>query len=290
MIRYKFKTADLMLHSPGIEVAAFPILYPRHCFGDTDSKERGLLKDASQASIFASHLRKLLSSCTGYMLQPRLTFLLYDIAMAQRLIGAIKVAESRGFSAEVTTGHYTDSETYWRHEQDISCDMVRQMAALCDVPSDTEDGRRLYEFCNHGATKQRLAFPNYFITVAPAEWLFPLPAWLQELAADNLSDLSGIVALHIYHVLLVALKEVLKPGQWFSDVFHYCLRIEFQGRGTIHAHVAVWAIARDGMDLEGRTGEQYGSPLVHGVRQVGFQLPQPGVNGPRDISPLRVSS
>ena len=158
--------------------------------------------------------------------------------------------------------------------------MVRQMASLCDVPSDTEDGRRLYEFCNHGATKQRLAFPNYFITVAPAEWLFPLPAWLQELAADNLSDLSGIVALHIYHVLLVALKEVLKPGQWFSDVFHYCLRIEFQGRGTIHAHVAVWAIARDGMDLEGRTGEQYGSPLVHGVRQVGRSCPNPGSSGP----------
>ena len=26
--------------------------------------------------------------------------------------------------------HYTDSEAYWRHGQDISCDLVRQMARI----------------------------------------------------------------------------------------------------------------------------------------------------------------
>ena len=68
-----------------------------------------------------------------------------------------------------------------------------------------------------------------------------------------------MVALHIYHVLITTLKEVLQPGDWFSDVFHYCMRIEFQGRGTVHIHVAMWAIARPGLDLEGRTAE-YGAP------------------------------
>ena len=85
------RTSTLLLHSPGIEVAAFPILYPRKCFGDTTIKERRLLQESCETSIFTSHLRKLLSSCTGYMLQPTLTFLLYDIAMAHRLTTAIHV-------------------------------------------------------------------------------------------------------------------------------------------------------------------------------------------------------
>ena len=28
------------------------------------------------------------------------------------------------------------------------------------------------------------------------------------------------MALHIYHVLKIALKEVLQPGPWFEEVFH----------------------------------------------------------------------
>ena len=117
------------------------------------------------------------------------------------------------------------------------------MHLLYSLPSGRRRGRRM-------------------VTVAPAEWLFPLPAWLRDLAKDNLSDISGLVALHIYHVLIVAMKEVLTPGMFWSDVFHYCLRVEFQGRGTIHIHLAMWAIGMPGMDLEGRTGEDYGSPLV----------------------------
>ena len=72
-----------------------------------------------------------------------------------------------------------------------------------------------------------------------------------------------MVALHIYHVLMVSLKEILKEGKWFSSVFHYCIPVEFQGRGTIHVHVAVWEIAQVGMDLEGRTGEYYPGEFVN---------------------------
>ena len=71
-----------------------------------------------------------------------------------------------------------------------------------------------------------------------------------------------MVALHLHHVLLVAMKEVQQPGEWFEDVFHHCMRIEFQGRGTVHIHIALWAIARVGLELEGRTGDYTTSPLV----------------------------
>ena len=130
----------------------------------------------------------------------------------------------------------------------------------CDVRGEDPSDQRVFDFCNEGAKKERLAFPNFFITIAPAEWTFPLPGWLQDLVkAGKLSECSGVVALHIYHVLITTMKEVLQPGDWFSDVFHYCMRIEFQGRGTVHIHVAMWAIARPGLDLEGRTAE-YGAP------------------------------
>ena len=70
-----------MLHSPDIEIAAFPVLYPRTRFGDTDIKDNDLLAPNAEASIVTSHLHKILSSCIGYTIQPKLTFLLYDIAM-----------------------------------------------------------------------------------------------------------------------------------------------------------------------------------------------------------------
>ena len=151
--KYWIRTSELLLKVPGVEVAAFPILYPRACSGDTDLRERQLLDDKGEASIFTSHLRKLLSSCTAYILQPKLTFLLYDIGLAHRLTCAIHVAEKRGFSTEITTGQYTISASYWRHEQDISCDIVRQMASKCDVKPKGDEDRTIYEFCSNGVQR-----------------------------------------------------------------------------------------------------------------------------------------
>ena len=124
------------------------------------------------------------------------------------------------FSAEIATDHYTDSESYWRHEQDFSCDGVRQMSALCDVEPVQGADRTIYDFCHKPSAPARIAYPNHFITIAPAEWLFPMPAWLQDLTANNLSDVSGLVALHIYHVLMTTMKTILVEGVWFSSVFH----------------------------------------------------------------------
>ena len=40
-------------------------------------------------------------------------------------------------------------------------------------------------------------------------------------------------------------------------------RVEFQGRVSIHVHVALWAMARLGMELKGRTGEHYLGDFVN---------------------------
>lgn len=88
---YWWRTSDVLLHSAGIESAAFPVLYPRTCFGDTFMAGKRYLADDAEFSVFTSHLRKLLSPCTGYLLQPKLTFLLYDITMARRMVMAINV-------------------------------------------------------------------------------------------------------------------------------------------------------------------------------------------------------
>ena len=37
------------------------------------------------------------------------------------------MAEKQKISAEVVSDHYVGSESYWRHEQDISQDVVRIM-------------------------------------------------------------------------------------------------------------------------------------------------------------------
>ena len=52
----------------------------------------------------------------------------------------------------------------------------------------------------------RLAYPNHFMTIALADWLFPLPGWLWDLAATNLSNIGGLVALHIYHMEMTNMK------------------------------------------------------------------------------------
>ena len=53
------------------------------------------MAEKSEVSIFTSHLRKLLSSCHAYMMNPRLTFLIYDIGMMRRLVGAVHVHKSK---------------------------------------------------------------------------------------------------------------------------------------------------------------------------------------------------
>ena len=124
------KTADLLLHSPGVETACYPLLYPREAFGDTNYKERlGMngtkwLADNANPSIKKSYLIKCSSRITAYASNAPLTFLLHDIAMARQISAALSVAERKNLGADIIEGNKHYSESYWRHEQDINADVV----------------------------------------------------------------------------------------------------------------------------------------------------------------------
>jgi hypothetical protein len=74
-------TAELLLHMPGIEVAARPWLYPMALFGYTHLRVRlvglGHISAAQKPSLKTSWLRKLLSRCASYQqgLLPSILFM-----------------------------------------------------------------------------------------------------------------------------------------------------------------------------------------------------------------------
>ena len=253
---YHFAIATLLLHSDGVEVAAYPTLYPRECFADTDLRsERRLpfLGEHGRPSIKASFLKKCQSRCQAYSHHADLAFLMHDIAMARSTVAMLKLSEQRQVATDVFASSLQGSDAYWRGEQDVNADMVRQMGHRCDDPADTA----LYNFSHDPEhPEHRLEFPTYFITVAPSELNFPLPAMLNDFTGVALSSVQGMLTIHAYHVLIKVMESVFAPGPFFEHVFHYCIRVEFQGRGTLHIHCAVWAIGRQGQDITGRSGEK----------------------------------
>ena len=70
------------------------------------------------------------------------------------------------------------------------------------------------------------------------------------------------VTEHIHQSALSIIKELLDGETsklFFEQVLHYVIRTEFQGRGTVHFHVAAWVIPMAGLGPEryiGRTGGQ----------------------------------
>ena len=177
-----------MLNSPGIEVAARPILYPRTAFGDTDVGERlrniGLTTHKEKPSPKTSFARKRESRCISYSTDFMLLSLIHDITLARQISAAINIAKERKVSVESCTDHLQYFDSYWEHEREVLEDVVRQY------------GR-----------------PNLFITIAPAEWKYILPELLTRFKkAKKLSDIQSLVTAHIYDTLLKILKERVFQG------------------------------------------------------------------------------
>ena len=83
-------------------------------------------------------------------------------------MGKIALAEERKLTPDVMSDNKSSSESFWRHEQDILCDVVRGMAEKCE---DRVNHSELYEYSHDPFHVGRsLAFPNVFITIAPGEW------------------------------------------------------------------------------------------------------------------------
>ena len=183
-------------------------------------------------------------------------FLIYDIAKARQIVAICNVADRQKVSADIISDHYVGSESYWRHEQDILCDVVRIM-------KDRHDCNGSYpELVDLELQKKCLHYPNVFITIAPAEDRVHLHEAIFGVYGSNAAngDVTGPLCLHIDSVFKKLLIGVLRPH--FDKIYEWALRIEFQGRGTLHVHLAMWALTKSGYSIVGRTGEPHASVLV----------------------------
>ena len=55
---------------------------------------------------------------------------------------------------------------------------------------------------------------------------------------------------------------LVSDNDFFDEVYDYCIRIEYQGRGTLHIHVVAWAILQPGVEIAGNVVKKQWSPFV----------------------------
>ena len=232
------RTAQLLLQSPGLEVAARPWMYPRSSFADTDLKERlhalGVVHPTAKPSTRTSFHRKLRSRCADYAADFPLVCYLHDVALAGQISGVVHTAARMRLAPDELAADMNNFEAYWLHQTQRLEDLCRQMDSL----------------------------PNLFFTIAPAEWSFPLPYGVLQAAADAgaLSENQALLTLHLHNALSAVLEHsLLKTGANLEEcgikkVKEYVFRFEFQSRGTLHVHVLAWVDYLDGQNVDLLTG------------------------------------
>jgi hypothetical protein len=202
-----------------------------------------------------------MSSVRAYGEQRDLTFFLYERHLAEKCFAAQCRAQDMGITADILTRDSQGSSSYWDIVQDSLADLVRVQLERC---FDKENHEELYEHCR--GLKGQLwlcAFPNLFITIAPAEWKFPLPYFL-EAYKQCLFAGAYFMALHMYYLVMCVWKFLCnRNGHKFFKVLEWCIKTEYQGRLSPHWHIAAWVIA-PGLIwlLQGRTGTAVVSAFV----------------------------
>ena len=256
---------DLFIVQTGIECAMFPWLYPTTDFTDTGILQHYQHKygdDSNRVvSIGYSWTRKVLSSVRAYGEQRDLSFFLYEKLLACKYFHAQVRARQLGITADILTRDSQASAGYWDIVQDALADLVRIMLVRC---FDEENYPQLYSHCRNLRGQVWLcAFPNFFLTIAPAEWRFPLPYFLVPYK-QCLFACAYILALHMYYLVRCFWKFLSnKWGHRYFVVFEYVMKTEYQGRGTPHWHIAAWISCFGVLDgLRGRTGTAVVSAFV----------------------------
>ena len=247
-------TAQLLLQMPGLEVAARPWLYPFSACGDTDLasrlKELNQIRASSTPSLKTSWFRKVCSRSCDYWEDYALQCFLYDVSLARTLTSVVSLAKDKKMAPETFATDMAAFEMYWHRQTQLLEDVCRQAARL----------------------------PELFFTLAPAEWKFPLHEGVLFAERDeDLSSLQLLLTLHLYNSLQAVLRRLLfENGDALKQcgiqkVDHWCMRFEFQKRGTIHVHVICWyqpLPGRHPAELSGRSGEQSSSPLLQLLEQL----------------------
>ena len=90
------------------------------------------------------------------------------------------------------------SAGYWEIVRDALADLVRIMLVRS---YDEENYPELYNHCrNLRGEIWQCAFPNVFITVAPAEWKFPRPYFMEPYANCEFAG-AALMSLNMQHVV-----------------------------------------------------------------------------------------
>ena len=128
-------------------------------------------------SIGQSWTRKVLSSVRLFGEHRDLSFFLCENHLAMKYFYAQEQGKKLGLTGDVLTRDSQTSAGYWAIVQDSIADLARIMLSRC---FDTENYPDLYNHCRNLRGQVWLcAFPNLFITIAPAEWKFLKPYVLQ---------------------------------------------------------------------------------------------------------------
>ena len=102
------------------------------------------------------------------------------------------------------------------------------------------------------------------MTIAPGEWKTAMHMSTRAFAdSQQLSASQSLLTLHLHHYLTAVTKQLLN-SDFFKKCYHHVIRYEFQGRGTLHLHIAAWVLpdnARLIAALVGQSRKKY-SPLV----------------------------
>ncbi len=190
-----------------------------------------------------------------------LAFFLYEVDLANRYFNAHARTKRLGVTGDVLARDSHSSRGYWEITPDALADVVRVMLARC---YDQENYSQLYNHVRGLRCQVWLcAFPNLFITIAPAEWKFPRPYFL-ELYLRCVFAGAYLMSLHMYYLVrMVWLFLARRFGNRYFVVYEWVMKTEYQGRCTPHWHIAAWVIACGLLQaLAGRTGTAVVSRFV----------------------------
>ena len=194
---------DLFINLHGIECAIRPYLYPTTDFTDTDIRNNYQTASGDYTrrvvSIGLSWTRKVLSSARAYGEERDLTFFMYEKSTAQKFFNANVRAQKLGVTADVLARDSQASAGYWEIVRDALADLVRIMMHRC---YGSVNHKQLYDHVRNlrGEEVWLCAVPNLFITIAPAEWTFPRPYFLEPYK-NYLTGCAYIMALHMYYLV-----------------------------------------------------------------------------------------
>ena len=105
------------------------------------------------------------------------------------------MAKRMGITTDIPARDSQASTGYWEIVQDALADLVRIMLLRC---YDQQHYPQLYQNCRTLRGDVWLcAFPNFFCTIAPAEWRFPCPFFLEPYLTCVFAG-AYMMALHMY--------------------------------------------------------------------------------------------